>query len=136
MEIFLVHPGGPLHARRDLGAWSIPKGEFDDGEEPLAAARREFKEETGKSIEGDPVPLAPIRQKSGKWVYAWAVEGDLDPAQMVCNHFTMEWPPRSGQFKSFPEADRGEWFPVNAAKEKVIPAQVALIEELETRRLS
>lgn len=129
-EFFLVHPGGPLHAKKDLGAWSIPKGEFTDGEEPLAAARREFEEETGKRIEGRFQELTPVKQKSGKLVYAWALEGDFDEKGLVCNLFTMEWPPRSGQYNSFPEVDRGEWFAAEPAKQKMISAQAALIDEL------
>ena len=129
-EIFLVHPGGPLHAKKDLGSWSIPKGEFGDDEEPLAAARREFQEETGAAIEGDFKPLTPIKQKSGKIVYAWAVEGDFDEKALVSNLFTMEWPVKSGQYKSFPEVDRGEWFSTGLAKQKLIPAQAALVDEL------
>ncbi len=131
LEVFLVHPGGPLHAKRDLGAWSLPKGEFTEEEAPLDAARREFEEETGKAVEGEFLPLTPVKQKSGKWVYAWALEGDFDAASLVCNLFTMEWPPRSGRYQQFPEVDRGEWFPVPVALQKVIEAQAALILELE-----
>ena len=130
LEVFLVHPGGPLHAKKDLGVWSIPKGEFGDNEEPLAAARREFQEETGTAIDGDFKPLTPIKQKSGKIVYAWAVEGEVDESKLVCNEFTMQWPPRSGKYQSFPEVDRGEWFTVEQAKQKMIPAQAALVDEL------
>ncbi|MBE7173442.1 MAG: NUDIX domain-containing protein [Williamsia sp.] len=129
-EVFLVHPGGPLHAKKDLGSWSIPKGEFEEGEEPLAAARREFKEETGAEIGGDFTALSPIKQKSGKIVWAWAVKGDFDEKELVCNLFTMEWPPRSGRYSSFPEVDRGEWFGVELARQKMIPAQAALVDEL------
>lgn len=132
LQVFLVHPGGPLHAKRDIGAWSVPKGEFTDEEDALVAAKREFKEETGMDITGEFQELSPIRQKSGKLVYAWAVEGNLDEKQLVSNLFSMEWPPRSGRYESFPEVDRGEWFTVEMAKLKVIEAQAALVDELVT----
>jgi predicted NUDIX family NTP pyrophosphohydrolase len=131
LEVFLVHPGGPFWARKDAGAWSIPKGEIDPTEEPLAVARREFTEETGFRAEGDFQPLAPITQAGGKIVQAWAFEGDADPAELQSNTFSIEWPPRSGRQKTFPEVDRAGWFPLNVAREKINPAQIALLDELE-----
>ncbi len=128
-EAFLVHPGGPIWAKKDAGAWTIPKGEFDD-EDPLAAARREFKEETGFEISGVFQPLAPATLKSGKVVYAWAVEGDLDASQVRSNLFELEWPPRSGRRMNVPEVDRGEWFSLRAGLEKINPAQGGFIREL------
>jgi predicted NUDIX family NTP pyrophosphohydrolase len=132
LEVFLVHPGGPFWARKDAGAWSIPKGEIDQAEEPLAVAKREFTEETGFRAEGDFHPLAPITQAGGKTVQAWAVEGDCDPANLRSNVFSIEWPPRSGRQKTFPEVDRAAWFPLDVAREKINPAQIALLDELET----
>ena len=130
LEVFLVHPGGPFFKNKDEGAWSIPKGEFLD-EDPLLAARREFLEETGQKLVSDKfIALSPIRQKSGKTVVTWAVEGDIDPAAIVSNLFEIEWPPKSGKQASFPEVDRGAWFGVDEAKLKINPAQVALIDEL------
>jgi len=130
-EFFLVHPGGPFWKGKEKGAWSIPKGEFGSGEEGLAAAKREFQEETGSAINGTFRPLQPVKLKSGKIVYAWAVEGDLDASSIVSNNCTVEWPYRSGKFQSFPEVDRGGWFSVQEAREKINPAQIPLIEELE-----
>jgi len=130
IEVLLVHPGGPFWAQRDLGAWSIPKGEFDPGEEPLAAARREFTEETGVSAEGSFVPLGSTTQKSGKVVLAWAFQGDLDPARIKSNAFEMDWPPRSGLRREFPEVDRAAWFSVDEARPKILPAQAAFLDEL------
>jgi len=130
-EVFLAHPGGPFWKNKDLEAWSIPKGEFDDAEEPLAAALREFEEETGKRLPGKKgIALNPVKMKSGKLIYAWAIEGDIDPATIVSNVFETEWPPKSGKKQSFPEIDRAAWFSIAEAKKKVNPAQVALIEEL------
>jgi predicted NUDIX family NTP pyrophosphohydrolase len=131
LEVFLVHPGGPFWASKDAGAWSIPKGEIDPTEEPLAAARREFREETGLAAEGHVQPLAPITQAGGKVVQAWALEGDLDPAALCSNTFSIEWPPRSGRQQSFPEVDRAAWLPLDAARRKINRAQVALLDELE-----
>lgn len=132
-EVFLVHPGGPFFARKDDGAWSIPKGEFDPGEDPLAAAKREFAEETGLAPPaGEFRPLAPVRQAGGKLVHAFAVEGDCDPAAIRSNPFTIEWPPRSGRRQTFPEVDRAAWFPLAAARTKLIRGQVALLDELAT----
>lgn len=129
-EVLLAHPGGPFWKNKDLGAWSIVKGEYNDDEEPLTAARREWREETGIAISGSFIPLQPVRQKSGKEIIAWAVEADFDPTKIKSNSFEIEWPPKSGKKQSFPEIDRAAWFPVKEAKEKINPAQVALIEEL------
>lgn len=132
LEVLLVHPGGPVWARRDAGAWSVPKGEHEPDEEPLAAARREFAEELGvPPPAGEAVDLGEIRQKSGKWVRAWAVAGDLDVAEIHSNTFTMQWPPRSGQFRQFPEVDRAQWFGVDEAREKINPAQAELLDRLQ-----
>ena len=130
LEVFLVHPGGPFWARKDAGAWSIPKGEIDPTEEPLAAARREFAEETGLAAAGAFRPLAPVTQAGGKIVQAWAVEGDLDPSILQSNTFSIEWPPRSGRQRTFPEVDRAAWFSLDVAREKINPAQAALLDEL------
>jgi predicted NUDIX family NTP pyrophosphohydrolase len=130
-EVLLVHPGGPLWARRDAGVWSIPKGEYGDDEDPLQAARREFAEELGSPApDGEPLELGEIRQKSGKRVVAWALSGDLDAERITSNTFTMQWPPRSGRQQEFPEVDRAQWFGLDEAREKVNPAQVALLDRL------
>jgi predicted NUDIX family NTP pyrophosphohydrolase len=130
-EVFLVHPGGPFWHKKDLGAWSIPKGEFEEGVDALAAARREFHEETGSEATGEFVPLTPLKQPSGKIVHAWAVEGDIDPASVVSNTFLVEWPPGSRRQQEFPEIDRGEWFTLAAAKERLIPGQRGFLAELQ-----
>jgi predicted NUDIX family NTP pyrophosphohydrolase len=131
LEVLLVHPGGPVWAKRDLGAWSIPKGECEDGEDPRAAARREFGEELGTPVpEGEALELGEIRQKAGKTVLAWAVAGDLDADAIYSNSFEMEWPPRSGRMQSFPEVDRAGWFGLAEARERINPAQVELLERL------
>ena len=130
LEIFLVHPGGPFWANKNDGAWSIPKGEYSDNEEALVAAIREFKEETGLKVSGDFILLEPVLQKAGKQVHAWAVEGDIDANAITSNLFEMEWPPRSGKFKSFPEVDKAAWFALDKAKQKINPAQIGLIEQL------
>ena len=132
IEVLLVHPGGPIWARRDLGAWSIPKGEFSAGEDPLATARRELEEETGLQLEGGFIPLEPVKQKGGKTVHAWAVPGDFDPATLRSNEFSMEWPPKSGRQQRFPEVDRAEWFGIDQAKRKILEGQVGLLEQLVT----
>jgi predicted NUDIX family NTP pyrophosphohydrolase len=131
LEVFLVHPGGPFWAKKDLGAWSLPKGEFAPGEDALAAARREFQEETGFPTEGEFLPLTPRKQPSGKVIQAWAFEGDCDPGSIKSNTFTLEWPPRSGNIKKFPEIDRAGWFTLAEARVKIIPGQAGFLEELE-----
>jgi predicted NUDIX family NTP pyrophosphohydrolase len=130
-EVLLVHPGGPFWARKDLGVWSIPKGEYEEGEDPLACALREFEEETGTVLPTSRlVDLGDVRQKSGKLVTAWAAEGDLDAETVSSNTFTMEWPPRSGRTAEFPEIDRARWFGVDAAREKLNPAQAEFLDRL------
>ena len=125
-----MHPGGPFWARKDVGAWSIPKGEYLPDEEPLTAARREFEEETGFVPDGAFAALEPVTQAGGKTVLAWAVEGDCDPAALRSNTFTTEWPPRSGQHAEFPEVDRASWFTIPLALEKITPAQRPLLVQL------
>jgi predicted NUDIX family NTP pyrophosphohydrolase len=129
-EVMLVHPGGPIWKNKDIGAWSIPKGEFLPGQDPLEHAKREFKEETGRAIKGKFNELKPIRQAGGKLVYAFAVEGDLDVSKIKSNTFKMEWPPRTGRFQDIPEVDRGEWFDFETARQKINPAQSAFIDQL------
>jgi predicted NUDIX family NTP pyrophosphohydrolase len=129
LEVLLVHPGGPFWAKKDQGAWSIPKGEYED-EDALAAAKREFEEETGIPIEGEILALSQQKQKGGKLVDAWAVEGDLDAERVRSNTFEMEWPPKSGKKQQFPEIDKAGWFPVATALEKINPGQAAFIHEL------
>jgi predicted NUDIX family NTP pyrophosphohydrolase len=131
LQVLLAHPGGPFWAKKDAGAWTIPKGEIGDAEEPLAAARRELLEETGLDVDGDFIALTPVRQKSGKWVHAWALEGDCDPAAIRSNAFSVEWPPRSGKQREFPEIDRAGWFTIPQAREKLLAAQIPLLDELE-----
>ena len=128
--MLLVHPGGPLWRNKDEGAWSIPKGEVGEGEDLLDAAKREFQEETGFTPTGQFMPLKPVKQKSGKVVHAWMVEGDLDTASISSNSFTMEWPPKSGKLAEFPEVDRAEFFDLETAKKKINPAQAAFVTEL------
>jgi predicted NUDIX family NTP pyrophosphohydrolase len=131
VELLLVHPGGPLWARRDAGAWSIPKGEVGQGEDPRAVALREFEEETGHPPpRGELVALGEIRQRGGKLVSAWAAAGDLDPAAITSNTFTLEWPPRSGNRREFPEIDRAGWFDPATAREKLLAAQAELVDRL------
>jgi predicted NUDIX family NTP pyrophosphohydrolase len=130
-EVFLVHPGGPFWAKKDAGAWSIPKGEAAPGEDLLACAQREFAEETGVTVVGSFRPLAPIRQSGGKVVHAWAVEGDCDAAAIQSDTFDLEWPPRSGRIQAFPEVDRAGWFALVAAREKINPRQRGLLDEFE-----
>src|SRR4029077_4021544 len=131
LEVFLMHPGGPFWKNKDLGAWSIPKGEIAENEDEEEAAKREFEEETGMKIHADLVPLKPIRQKNGKTVMAWAIRQDIDPSKIVSNLFEIEWRPQSGKHQQFPEMDRAEWFSVSDAREKIIAGQAALIDELE-----
>jgi predicted NUDIX family NTP pyrophosphohydrolase len=130
IEVLLVHPGGPFWAKKDLGAWSLPKGEYAEGEDPLAAARREFEEETGVRPEGEFLSLGQVRQAGGKVVSGWAFEGDLDPASLKSNTFTLEWPPKSGKMRDFPEVDRAGWFSIEESGEKILPGQVGLLEAL------
>jgi predicted NUDIX family NTP pyrophosphohydrolase len=133
-EVLLVHPGGPFWARKDAGAWSIPKGEYDDAEDPRACALREFEEETGTALPADDlVELGSVKQKGGKVVSAWAAQGDLDAGSVRSNTFTMEWPPRSGRSAEFPEIDRAEWFGVDAAREKLVAAQAEFVDRLVER---
>ena len=130
LEVFLAHPGGPFWARRDEGAWTVPKGEIEDGEDPLATAVREFEEETGILLDGPFTPLGEVKQRGGKRVLAWACEGDADPAHLTCITVTMEWPRGSGRTVEFPEVDRCEWFRLDVARIKMNPAQTAFLERL------
>ena len=131
LELFLVHPGGPFWRNKDNASWSIPKGEYDESEDPLEAAKREFLEETGfDHIEGDFKELGELRQPSGKVVTAWAVEGDCNPETVQSNTFSMEWPPRSGKQAEFPEVDRAEWFSVAESREKLHKGQVRFVDRL------
>jgi predicted NUDIX family NTP pyrophosphohydrolase len=130
VKVFLAHPGGPFWARKDEGAWSIPKGEIDDDEDPERAARREFEEETGCPVTGPLVSLGSIRQGGGKWVHVWAFEGDIDPASVRSNTFTLEWPPRSGRVQAFPEVDRVDWFSIEKARRKILTGQRPLLDRL------
>jgi predicted NUDIX family NTP pyrophosphohydrolase len=130
LEVFLVHPGGPFWAKKDAGAWSIPKGEIGAGEVPLQAAQREFLEETGFPIGGEFRPLAPLKQSGGKSVHAWAIEADCDPSELRSNLFSLEWPPKSGQTREFPEVDRAAWFTIPQAREKVLKGQIGFIDQL------
>lgn len=133
LEFLLAHPGGPFWKDRDIGAWTIPKGEIQDGEDPLAAARREFEEEVGHEPKGEFIPLTPITQRSGKIVHAWAFQGDCDPSCIKSNLFQMEWPPKSGRFQACPEVDRACFFRMAEARVKINPAQVALLLELQRK---
>jgi predicted NUDIX family NTP pyrophosphohydrolase len=128
--VLLAHPGGPYWARKDDGAWSIPKGEIADDEEPLAAARREFEEEMGHQADGEFLPLEPLKQPSGKLVLAWAVCCDFDPSTLESNMFSMEWPPKSGRQEQFPEVDRAAWFSIDVAKQKILKGQAPFIDQL------
>ena len=130
LGLLLVHPGGPFWAKKDLGAWTIPKGEYAPDEDPLAAAQREFAEETGAQPRGDFFPLGEVAQAGGKRVTAWAVEGDFDPARLVSNMFELEWPPRSGRSRSFPEVDRAAWFSPDEARQKILAGQRVFIDRL------
>jgi len=132
LQVFLVYPGGPFFVRKDQGSWTIPKGEYGDDEDPLAAAVREFEEETGIApVMDECLPLSTIKQKGGKSVMAWAIQHDVDPTTIVSNTFTMEWPPKSGKMASFPEIDRGAWFAPADAREKINPAQAVWLDELD-----
>ncbi len=130
VEVLLVHPGGPFWRNRDAGAWTIPKGEYGNDEEPAAAALREFEEELGSRPLGELLPLGSIRQKAGKLVEGFALEGDLDAEAIASNSFSCEWPPRSGRFESFPEVDRAGWFPLAGAREKLIESQWPFLDRL------
>ena len=133
VEVFLVHPGGPFWAKKDLGAWSIPKGEYATGEDPLDAARREFAEETGFAPSGEFIPLGTVRQSGGKLVSVWAVEGDCDPAQVKSNVCMIEWPPRSGRKIEIPEVDQAGWFSLDEARERILKSQAPVIDLLLQR---
>ncbi len=134
LEVLLVHPGGPFWAKKDEGAWSIPKGLLEEGEEPQAAAKREFVEETGFVPEGEMIPLEPLLQPSGKLVYAWAMRGNFDPALLKSNTFSMEWPTKSGQKADFPEVDRADWFCLDEARKKISKGQLGFLDQLQARR--
>ena len=129
-EVFLVHPGGPFWKNKDAGAWTVPKGEIKDGEDLLAAAVREFREETGFDVKGKFIALEPVVQKAGKKVYAWAIAGDIDAGAIRSNTFSMEWPPKSGRQTVFPEVDKGGWFKVAEAREKINPGQRGFLKQL------
>ena len=133
LEVLLVHPGGPYWRKKDLGSWSIPKGEYTEGETALAAAMREFEEETGIKPSGEFVPLDDIRQPSGKIITAWAFEGDCSPAEIRSNLFSMEWPPKSGKTREFPEIDRASWFSLEDAKARILKGQVGFLDRLISR---
>jgi predicted NUDIX family NTP pyrophosphohydrolase len=133
LEVLLVHPGGPFWMKKDAGAWSIPKGEYEAGEEALAAAAREFQEETGLLARGPYTPLTPIRQQGGKVVEAWAFEGDCDAGSLKSTTFSLEWPRGSGRRQEFPEVDRAGWFGLDEARRKILPAQAALLDELASK---
>jgi predicted NUDIX family NTP pyrophosphohydrolase len=131
LQVLLVHPGGPFWRNRDIGAWSVAKGEYNSSEEPEAAARREFTEETGWRVEKPMIGLAEIRQAGGKYLNIYATEAEFDPATFVSNSFEMEWPPRSGRVQSFPEIDRVEWFGMHEAREKILPSQLDLLDQIQ-----
>jgi predicted NUDIX family NTP pyrophosphohydrolase len=129
LEVFLVHPGGPFWSKKDEGAWSIPKGEYEEGEDPFEVAKREFKEETGYEASGDFISLSPLKQPSRKIIIAWALEGDFDAGKIKSNTFMIEWPPRSGKYADFPEVDRAGWFSISVAKKKLLKGHVGFVEE-------
>jgi predicted NUDIX family NTP pyrophosphohydrolase len=131
VEVFLAHPGGPFWAKKDDGAWTIPKGEFGSDEDSLDAAKREFREETGLNVNGEFQALEPVRQPSGKIVYAWAVRADADPSEVRSNTFSLEWPKGSGKIREFPEIDRADWFPIAVARQKLLKGQVAFLDRLQ-----
>ncbi len=131
IQALLVHPGGPFWAKKDDGAWSIPKGEYEDGADALEAAKREFHEEMGFEVQGETVPLKPLRQPSGKVISVWAVEGDIDATLIRSIGFRMEWPPKSGRFQEFPEVDRAEWFDLSTARRKISAGQAPFLAQLE-----
>ena len=134
LEVFLVHPGGPYWAKRDIGAWSIPKGEFNkDEQDPLVVAKAEFEEETGFAVDGNFIPLDKLKQPGGKIIHAWAIEGDCDASKIKSNTFCIEWPPRSGKQQEFPEVDRASWFSVEEAKIKLLKGQVEFVRRILDR---
>ena len=133
LEVFLVHPGGPFWAKKDDGAWSIPKGEFAEGEDPLEAAKREFEEETGFPLKGKLEALEPIKQAGGKIVYAWAIEGEIEQSAIRSNMFSLEWPPHSGKKQEFPEVDRASWFDLETGRRKILKSQLPLLEQLQKK---
>jgi len=133
LEVLLVHPGGPFWAKKDDGAWSIPKGEFEEGEDPLQAAMREFEEETGTAPAGEAIPLESLRRSGGKLVHAWAMRGEFDPATLKSNRFAMEWPPKSGRQQEFPEVDRAAWFCIEDARRKMLKGQIPLLRQLQEK---
>ena len=130
LEVFLVHPGGPFWAKKDLGAWSISKGQYEEGEPPLEAAIREFQEETGFTAQGDFLELGEVRQSGGKVVSAWAFEGDCDPGDLISNRCQVEWPPHSGRLIEIPEVDRGGWFSISEARERILKSQTPFLDRL------
>lgn len=130
LEVLLVHPGGPFWSRKDDGAWSVPKGEVELNEDLLEAATREVKEELGIEPEGKPIPMNPLKQKSGKLIHCWALRQNLDPTKIVSNFFELEWPPKSGHKKQFPEVDKAAWFDVPSARKKILPGQAGFLDEL------
>jgi len=130
IEFFLVHPGGPFWKNKDIGAWTIPKGELEDEEDALETAKREFKEETGTIIDGNFITLTPVKQKAGKLVYAWAIQGNIDSEKITSNTFKIQWPPKSGKWVDLPEVDKAGWFSIEESKQKINPAQIPLIDEL------
>ena len=135
LEVFLIHPGGPFWAKKDLGAWSIPKGEYLEGEEPLAAALREFQEETGFAVQADFIELGMVTQAGGKVVSAWACAGDFDASKLISNSCEIEWPPRTGRLITIPEVDRGEWFSIGEAQKRIWTSQQPFLERLSTKLL-
>lgn len=130
VEVFLVHPGGPYWQRKDIGVWSIPKGELEESDDALTTAQREFHEETGSEVAGEFVPLTPLKQPSGKLIHAWAVRGEIDASSITSSTFLTEWPPRSGRQQEFPEIDRGDWFTITAGKEKIVAGQRGFLDQL------
>jgi predicted NUDIX family NTP pyrophosphohydrolase len=133
LQVLLVHPGGPFWKKKDLGTWSIPKGEYTEPEDPLAAAKREFAEETGIQLDGDFLPLGSFKQPSGKMISAWALEGDCSVADIRSNTFTIEWPPKSGRQQEFPEIDRAQWFDLAEAQKRILRGQVAILDHLKSQ---
>lgn len=132
LEILLAHPGGPFWQKKDLGSWTIPKGEHGDEEDPLAAAQREFAEEIGAKLSGEFIPLGSVRQAGGKVVAAWAIEGDCDASAIHSDTFSMEWPPRSGRMQEFPEIDKAQWFSIDEARAKILSSQAEFLDRLKS----